>query len=217
MTWYLQGWSFPQVTWDASQDYGRIEWKRTLSSLEKAPDVAYQGVMNELSSTWGVKGLVMAYSNLAVTWKVRPQMCIVSWFRHGLHWLSHGGCILVPFPCTLWPYPFESWKIHQIVLDSINCVSVEIISSLVQYNWYERTTKSIKLGVNGGCLLLITATCGHVDMWTRNGFMEHGYGTSIGCYKFNTNRLLDRCTLMSLCDWGGGCQWPWGKGLCPTL
>ena len=30
-----------QVIWNILQDYGGIEWKWTLSDLEKAPDVAY--------------------------------------------------------------------------------------------------------------------------------------------------------------------------------
>ena len=30
-----------QAIWDALQDYGRIEWKRTLECLEKTLDVAY--------------------------------------------------------------------------------------------------------------------------------------------------------------------------------
>ena len=34
--------------------------------LEKAPDVAYQDVLNEFISTWGVKGLIVTRSNLVV-------------------------------------------------------------------------------------------------------------------------------------------------------
>ena len=41
-----------QVIWDTLQDYGRIEWKQTLSYLTKAPDVAYQDV-NEFDSIQG--------------------------------------------------------------------------------------------------------------------------------------------------------------------
>ena len=36
-------------------DYGRVEWKRTLGDLEKAPDVVDQDVLDEFDSTWGVK------------------------------------------------------------------------------------------------------------------------------------------------------------------
>ena len=50
-----------KVIWDIMQDYGMIEWKRTLSDLEKTPDVAYQDVPNESDPTLGggVKGLMM--------------------------------------------------------------------------------------------------------------------------------------------------------------
>ena len=67
-----------QVIWDALKDYNRIDWKHTLSNLEKAPNVAYQDVLNECDSTWGVKGLIVTPSNLVVTWKVRPQIDIIS-------------------------------------------------------------------------------------------------------------------------------------------
>jgi hypothetical protein len=33
-----------EVIHDTLHDYGTIEWKQTLSSMEKAPDVAYQDV-----------------------------------------------------------------------------------------------------------------------------------------------------------------------------
>ena len=59
------------------KDHGWIEWKRTLSDLKKTMYVAYQDVRNEFDSTWEVKGLIVAWSNLVVTWKVRPHMCIV--------------------------------------------------------------------------------------------------------------------------------------------
>ena len=36
-----------QVIWDALHAYGKIEWQRTLSDLEKAQDVAYQDVLDE--------------------------------------------------------------------------------------------------------------------------------------------------------------------------
>ena len=49
-------------------DYGRVEWKRTLNDLEEAPDVAYQGILKEFDSTWGVKNLIVTQSNLVVTW-----------------------------------------------------------------------------------------------------------------------------------------------------
>ena len=37
----------PRIIWDALQDYGRIEWKRMLKDLEKAPDVAYQDILKD--------------------------------------------------------------------------------------------------------------------------------------------------------------------------
>ena len=85
-----------QVIWDALQDYGRIEWKQTLKDLEKTPDVAYQDVLNKFDLTWGVKNLIVTWSNLVVTWKDRPQMSIISWFPLGLRWFARVGCILVP-------------------------------------------------------------------------------------------------------------------------
>ena len=45
----------------------------------------------------GVKGLIVTWSNLVVTWKVRPQMDIISWLLLGLHWFTHVGCILAQF------------------------------------------------------------------------------------------------------------------------
>ena len=55
-----------QVIQDTLQDYGRIEWKQTLSSMKKAQDVAYQDVLNEFNWTWGVKGLIVTRSFLVV-------------------------------------------------------------------------------------------------------------------------------------------------------
>ena len=74
--------------WDALQDFGGIEWKRALSDLEMAPDVAYQDILNKFDSSWGVKGLIVIWSNLVVTWKVRLQMDII------LHF--HSGCVGLP-------------------------------------------------------------------------------------------------------------------------
>ena len=75
----------------------KIEWKRILSDLGKAPDVVYQDILNEFDSTWGVKGLIVTQSNPVITWKVRPQMGISSWFPLSLRWSSPSGCSLVPF------------------------------------------------------------------------------------------------------------------------
>ena len=66
------------IIWNPLQDYGRIEWKRTLRDLEKALDVAYHDILTKFDLTWGVKGLIVTRSNLAVTWKDRPQMNIIS-------------------------------------------------------------------------------------------------------------------------------------------
>ena len=46
------------MNWDALHDYGRIEWQRTLSDLEKAHDVAYQDVINKFDVIWGAKVLL---------------------------------------------------------------------------------------------------------------------------------------------------------------
>ena len=56
-------------------------WKRP-------PDVAYQDVLNEFDSTGGVEGLIVTRSNLVVTWRVRLQMDIISWFPRELRWFS---------------------------------------------------------------------------------------------------------------------------------
>ena len=37
--------------------------------LEEAPDVAYQDVLEEFDLVWCVKGLIVTWSNLVVTWK----------------------------------------------------------------------------------------------------------------------------------------------------
>ena len=75
--------------------YTCMEWE--LKSLCYFPDVAYQDVLNEFDSTWGVKGLMMIRSNLIVTWKDRPHMSIISWFPLGLRWFACVGCILGSF------------------------------------------------------------------------------------------------------------------------
>ena len=85
-----------QVIWSALQDYGRIEWKHTLSYLKKAPNVTYQDILKKIGSFFGVNGLIVTRSNLVVTWKVRPRMGTITWFTLWLRWLSRGGCILIP-------------------------------------------------------------------------------------------------------------------------
>jgi len=71
------------VIWDALQDYGKIEWQRTLVDFAKAPNVAYQEVLNTINLALRgggkVKGLIMTESNLVVDrWKVKPQMRFIS-------------------------------------------------------------------------------------------------------------------------------------------
>ena len=46
--------------------------------LEKALDVDFQDILNDINSMWGVKGLILTCSNLVVTWKVRPWLDIIS-------------------------------------------------------------------------------------------------------------------------------------------
>ena len=60
------------LIYDALQDYGRTEWKQTLRDLEEVPNVAFQDVLKELHTTWGIKNLIGAHSNLVVTWMDRP-------------------------------------------------------------------------------------------------------------------------------------------------
>ena len=61
-----------QVIWDAIHDYGRIKWKWMLKDRGEAPDVAYQDVLNKFDHMWGVKNLIVTWSNLIVTWMDRP-------------------------------------------------------------------------------------------------------------------------------------------------
>ena len=42
-------------------------------------------------------GFIVTRSNLVLTWKVRPQMGIISWIPLGVCWFSRGNCILVMF------------------------------------------------------------------------------------------------------------------------
>ena len=86
-----------QVIWDALQYGGGIEWKHILKDLAKVPHVAYHDILNKFDSTWRVKGLIVTWSNLVVTWKVRLQMSTISWFPLGLHWFTRSGCILDSF------------------------------------------------------------------------------------------------------------------------
>jgi hypothetical protein len=44
----------------------------------KVQDVAYEDVHKEFEFIWCVKILIVARSSLEVTWKVRPQMSIIS-------------------------------------------------------------------------------------------------------------------------------------------
>ena len=85
------------VIWDALHDYDRIKWKRILADLEKAMEVAYQDVLYEFDSTWVVKGLIMTYSNLVVTWKVRPHMGIISSSLFGVHYFSEAVVLWFPY------------------------------------------------------------------------------------------------------------------------
>jgi hypothetical protein len=59
-----------QVVWDSLLDYDRLEWQRTLTDLEKVPEVPYQDVLNQFDIVWCVTCLIVTHSNLVVTWKV---------------------------------------------------------------------------------------------------------------------------------------------------
>ena len=43
-----------------------------------------------LNSIWGVKGLIVTWSNLVIMWKVRLHMGIIFLFPLGLRWFSQG-------------------------------------------------------------------------------------------------------------------------------
>ena len=66
------------MVWDSLIDYGRLEWQWTLHDLEKAPNFAYEDVLNEFDSVLCVKSLINTHSNLLISWKVRPWMGIIS-------------------------------------------------------------------------------------------------------------------------------------------
>ena len=119
-----------QVIWDALEEYGRIEWKWTLLDLEKVPDVAYQNVLNKFNFVFlffyfeggGVKSLSVTRINLVVTWKVRPQMIIISWFPLKLHWFSRDGYVLI-LSC-----PSHSLLSTYLILNS-NAIKHQLTSS----------------------------------------------------------------------------------------
>ena len=67
-----------QVVWYSFYNYGKLEWHQTLTDLEKAPDVAYEDILQELNNGWCVKDVIVICNNLVVTWKVRPHMGIIS-------------------------------------------------------------------------------------------------------------------------------------------
>ena len=46
----------------------------------------FNSFLTNFNSTWGVKGLIVTWSNLIVTWKFRPQMGIISSSPLGLRW-----------------------------------------------------------------------------------------------------------------------------------
>ena len=74
-----------QIVWDALQDYGRIEWKRTLRDSKKVLDVAYHNVLNKFDLTWGSKVLLWPEA----TWSLLGRI--------GLRWALfldfHLGCV----------------------------------------------------------------------------------------------------------------------------
>lgn len=55
-----------------SLDYGRIEWQR--KNLAKAPDMAYQDILDEFDAMWYVRGLIVTTCTQHVTWNIKPQM-----------------------------------------------------------------------------------------------------------------------------------------------
>ena len=84
-----------EVIWDTLQDYGRIEWKRTLNFLEEVPDVAYQDVLNEFNSMWGSKTLLwLGATHLPLGWIdhiwASFPWCPLGLRRLALGWLYFG-------------------------------------------------------------------------------------------------------------------------------
>ena len=66
-----------QVVWDSLLDNGRLEWQWTLRDLDIAPNVAYEDVLEVSDNVWCAQDLIVTYSNIVVTWKVRPMMGII--------------------------------------------------------------------------------------------------------------------------------------------
>lgn len=56
-----------QVVEDPMMDYGRIEWKHTIRDLAKAPDIAYDDILDNFDSNGCVKWLIVTFSVLVVT------------------------------------------------------------------------------------------------------------------------------------------------------
>ena len=55
-----------QVLWDSLLDNDRLEWQRTLTDSEIAPDVAYEDVLKGFDNFWCAKGLDVICSNLMI-------------------------------------------------------------------------------------------------------------------------------------------------------
>ena len=131
------------------QEYGRIEWQWTLVDLEKALDTSYQDILNDFDSTWGVKGLIVTWSNLVVTWKVRPHMGIISWSPLTLRWFFWGDWIFNLCPNFIFQKEnhrfykaLDNFMVHDVNNPSYNlqsyppCIAQPLPTSLleVKYN-----------------------------------------------------------------------------------
>ena len=97
---------YPKSLGDALLDYGRIEWQYTLKDLQKALNVVYQDILDELDSVWCVKGLIVTHSNLMVTWKNRARMAL-----------------FLEFLTTLFFGVFPRWLKITFVLCHVNCIN----------------------------------------------------------------------------------------------
>ena len=105
-----------QVIWDALQDHGRIEWKRNLMDLGKAPNVAYR--MSLTNSIWCGGG------SEALWW---PG---VTWLSRGwIDWIwalflgFHSGCVGSPGLVVFWVI---SWNwIFSLCQKKLKIVRVE--------------------------------------------------------------------------------------------
>ena len=108
------------VIWDALHDYGKIEWQRTLADFKKAPNVAYQEVLNKFNSALrsggGSKALFLTQSNLVISGRLSPKWVLSHDFPSVSRWFSWGDCILV-MSCN-WIFNLCQQKHNKIITNT---------------------------------------------------------------------------------------------------